>query len=203
MADKFKACSIDGCKGNAHWTKMGKRNMCQAHWRRWKLYGDPLAGRTPDGEASEYYRTVVMNYEGAECLIWPYAGTNSGSGYGRLLKDGRLAVVSRLLCEETYGPPPTPEHEAAHSCGKGHEGCVTKGHLSWKSPTENSADRVVHGTDNRGENHPLSKLTENAVREIIALKGKEAQKVTAKRYGVNPHLISSVQTRRAWAWVKV
>lgn len=201
MAEKFKACCVDRCKGNAHWTKMGKRNMCQGHWRRWKLYGDPLAGRTPDGEAAEYYRTVVLNYDGADCLIWPFA--RKGAGYARLLVDGKLRLVTRLVCEEERGPPPTPDHQAAHSCGNGDKGCVTKRHLSWKTPAGNAADRLAHGTDNRGEKHGHSKLHEAAVREIIALKGVEPQAVTAKRYGIHQGTISMIQTRRAWAWLEV
>lgn len=128
------------------------RGWCSAHWHRHRRLGDPLGGgkmRAPVGEPLRYLREVVLAFDGDECLIWPYARTSSG--YGNLgIEDGN-AVVSRLVCERVYGPPPTPDHEAAHSCGRGHEGCVTQNHLSWKTATENQADRVAHGTVNSGQ----------------------------------------------------
>jgi hypothetical protein len=30
-----------------------------------------------------------------------------------MMKDGRLQLVSRIVCERVNGPPPTPRHEAA------------------------------------------------------------------------------------------
>lgn len=203
MAEEFKACSVDGCKGNAHQSKMGKKGMCQNHWRRAHLYGDPLAGGISHGEPQRFYKEVVLTYEGENCLIWPYAGTNSGAGYARMMVEGRLKVVSRMVCEDVNGPPPTPGHEAAHSCGRGDKGCVSKSHLSWKTAAENSSDRVTHGTDNRGEKNKVSKLKQSDVLEIIAMKGKESQIVTAKRYGVRQTTISMIQRRKAWAWLEV
>jgi len=84
---------------------------------------------------------------GYECLIWPYAKTNKGYGvgYGRTKINGRKQIVSRIICEAVRGAPPTPRHEAAHSCGNGHLGCCTKRHLFWKTPEENWEDRRRHG----------------------------------------------------------
>ena len=141
-----RLCSIPGC---------GKprlaRGWCSAHWHRWRRNGDPHVGgkmRASVGEPLRYLRETVLEYEGDDCLIWPYAKTSSG--YGNVYMDDRNHVVSRLVCEATHGPAPSAEHEAAHLCGKGHDGCVTKGHLVWKTPTENQADKAVHGTDNAG-----------------------------------------------------
>ncbi|WP_292637037.1 hypothetical protein [Mesorhizobium sp.] len=58
-----------------------------------------------------------------------------------MMKDGKCRRVSRLVCEEVHGPPPSPDHEAAHSCDNGDLGCATKRHLSWKTPKENTADK--------------------------------------------------------------
>ena len=44
MADEFKACSVVGCNGNAHYKANGKRGWCQAHHWRWRKHGDPLGG---------------------------------------------------------------------------------------------------------------------------------------------------------------
>lgn len=131
-----RQCSIDDCSKPI----VNIRGWCSAHYQRWRAHGDPLKGRTADGEPKRYLHEVVLAYEGDECMPWPYG--RYASGYGRI----RGSIVSRLVCEAVNGPPPTPKHEAAHSCGKGHEGCVTKGHLSWKTHAENMADTIAHGT---------------------------------------------------------
>jgi hypothetical protein len=192
----LKRCSIQGC-GNPHIAK----GFCSTHYSRFKKHGNPLGGRaTARGELLRFFKEVVMPYEGVDCLVWPYA--RCSNGYGRVWKDDRLQGVHRLVCEETHGPPPTAQHEAAHSCGKGHEGCVTKGHLSWKTPKENQADKFSHNTHNRGERHPMAKLTEPDVREIRSLQGKERQHVTAKRFGVSRNSVSNIQNGRTWLWLQ-
>jgi hypothetical protein len=115
--------------------------------------------------------------------------------------NGKRTVASRYVCELAHGAPPTPKHEAAHSCGNGKDGCVNQNHLSWKTRTENQADRLEHGTHNRGARQGRSKLNEDDVREIIALKGKEKQRDLAKRFGVTRMTVSSIHTGKNWAWV--
>jgi len=200
MADEFKACSVGGCNGNAHWRHAGKKGFCNSHYLRSYRHGDPLGGfdRARDGEPQRFYTETVLNYNGYECLIWPHAC--SPDGYGVIKKDGdKSAIVSRRVCEEIHGPPPTPEHEAAHSCGKGHLGCVTKGHLSWKTPIGNNADKLIHGTLLRGESHVSAKITEAVAKEIYALKGKETQMSIARRFGVSRSTVYHIHAGNSWA----
>lgn len=189
-----RLCSIEGC-GKKHFGK----GLCNKHYRRLHFNGDVNAVKSPRGDAQEYYETVVLKYEEDVCLIWPFAKTKAG--YGKVVRKGKVGHVSRFLCEDTYGPPPTPIHEAAHSCGRGHEACVTKGHLSWKTPAQNAADKFIHGTHNRGEKHVSSKLKEENVREIISLKGIETQRSLADRFGVRQQTISRIQTGKRWEWM--
>lgn len=130
-----QTCSIPNC-GKPHYA----RGWCDPHYRRWRDHGDPLGGLTYDDSAQRYFREVVMAYDGDECRAWPLA--KDPQGYGRF--GGKH--VHRRVCEEANGPAPTPKHEAAHSCGGGHLACCTKRHLSWKTPKENQADRIIHGT---------------------------------------------------------
>ncbi|TBY60180.1 hypothetical protein E0H46_31935 [Rhizobium leguminosarum bv. viciae] len=148
-----------------------------------------------------FIREVVLGYDGDECLAWPFS--KSGGGYGTLWIDGRMATASRYICELVNGAPPTPEHEAAHSCGKGHEGCVTKGHLDWKTPAQNQADRIIHGTHYRGERNANSKITEAEAREILALKGVEPQCKIANRLRVSSQTVSKIHSGHSWAWLSV
>jgi len=134
-------CSIESCSKPIH---VKSRRFCNAHYQRWRVHGDPRSGAPLRGGVKRYFQDVVLSYEGNECLIWPFA--RNAKGYGIM----RGGIVSRIVCERANGPPPTPEHQAAHSCGKGHEACCTKRHLSWKTQTENNADKLIHGTSRRG-----------------------------------------------------
>lgn len=188
---KSRICSILDC---------GKiveaRGWCVAHYNRWCRHGDPLGGGIPRGEAQRYFREVVLAYDGNDCLPWPY--DRSTSGYGRLHHNGKQRNVSRLVCEEFGGPPPTDRHEAAHSCGNGHLGCVTKRHLSWKTSAENSFDRVRHGTSGAGEKNTGAKLTLAQVEEIRALVGHMKQQDIADRFGVSSSLICLIKNGKIW-----
>lgn len=186
-------CSIEKCEK----MQVG-RGLCRMHYSRLLRHGDPLVvkvERSHRGEPQCFYESVVLGYEGAECLIWPFG--RFSNGYGKM--GGR--IVSRLVCEDEYGAPPTAEHEAAHSCGKGHLGCVTRAHLSWKTKAENMADKLSHGTHSRGERHGKSKLTESQAREILSLKGKVSQSSLAARFGVAAQTVGKIHSGQNWSWL--
>lgn len=193
MADS-RICSIANCD-KTHYAK----GFCQAHYERSRRHGDPFAGRTAEGDPEKFLREVVLPYDGDECVLWPFA-RNRG-GYGQMVLGSRLHRVSRLVCEDVNGPPPTPEHEAAHSCGQGHLGCVTKKHVLWKTPAENQSDRVGHGTHSRGERSATSKLTEGQVKEIRSLKGKRKIADIAAEFGVSQMAVSYIQRTKRWSWL--
>ena len=190
---KSRLCKIPDC-GKPH----SARGWCEPHYRRWLKHGNPLAGRTMRGEVPRYLREVVLNYDGDDCLPWPY--TKGSNGYGQVWQHGRWEMVSRAVCEHTHGPPPTPKHDAAHSCGNGHKGCCTKRHLSWKTRSENMADMLIHGTHRRGLRHPLVKLTEINVRQIRAYEGQESRQKTSRRFDISETTVRRIQNRKRWGW---
>jgi hypothetical protein len=201
MANSNKTCTVPGCVN-----KYLARGYCNAHWLRWRKYGDPLATGISLGPAVSFYRNVVLtDQRGPDdpCLIWPHL--RNGYGYAivrrRSLGKRKGYAVSRLICEDAYGPAPTSRHQAAHSCGKGHEGCVTKSHLRWATPKQNSDDRIVHGTSNRGERHGQAKLTESDVLEIRRLKDVASLSVIAARFSVDPTTIHKIHKHRRWSWL--
>lgn len=199
MADKFKACSVDDCNGNGHYSAQGRKGLCSLHYKRLWRHGDPLGGITKNGEPMQFIIDFVIPYKGEECLSWPFAKIEGGRG--RIYVKGKLEVASRYVCELAHGAPPTPKHEAAHSCGNGHLGCVNPNHLSWKTRLENKADELLHGTRNRGERQGLSKLKKSEVLEILSLKGTSTQTEIASKYGVSRSRISEIHNRKAWAWL--
>jgi hypothetical protein len=148
-----------------------------------------------------FVREVALLHTGNECLTWPFGKNNKG--YGKIWVDGKKAIVSRYVCELAHGAPPTPEHEAAHCCGKGHEACISPIHLVWKTPVDNQADRVVHDTHRRGERYANAKLTEAEVRLILSLKGAEPQCKLAERFGISRQLVGLIHAGRRWAWLSI
>jgi hypothetical protein len=186
-------CAVSGCSAVRY-----SRGYCRSHYYRLMRHGSPTAGRVSPGQAEEFFLETVIPYKRDDCLIWPFA---TFSGRGMLWRDGRNIAVARLVCEATSGPAPSPIHQAAHSCGQGHRGCVNPMHLSWKTPVENAADKVAHQTQSKGTNHGRSKLTENQVREIRSLPSTTSSRSIAPKYGVSHAAISLIRRGRNWAWL--
>jgi hypothetical protein len=141
-------------------------------------------------------REVAIPFDGDDCLTWPYR-TNR-QGYAQLT---RGANVCRVVCEAVNGPPPTSAHEAAHTCGRGAYGCVNGRHLRWKTRAENEADKVLHGTSNRGERGAAAKITREDVLEIRRLRGVLLQREIAERYGITESTVGQIQRRSTWGWL--
>lgn len=201
MATKFKACSLPECNGNAHWTTGAAKGYCNAHYLKFKKYGDPLArsGKAPDGDPLRFIEETALPLLGGECLYWPFA--KNPKGYGRLLVDGVLEQAHRYVCQRAHGAPPSEAHQAAHSCGKGHLGCISPHHLSWKTPKANSADMVEHGNSLRGERNVNAKLSAQQVHDIVSLKGKMTQAEIGERYGIRQQSVSKIHKGATWGWL--
>ncbi len=182
-------CEVSGCN------KTGSivRGYCRAHYRRWQRYGDPQAGISLQGAALEHMYAHMWD----ECPKWPYI--RSPQGYGRVSFGGKLWHAHRLVCTIVHGPPPTPDHHAAHNCGNGAEGCFGAACVAWKTITENARDRIKHGTQSR-------KLTVDQVREILRgepeRKRNRAAIALAVRHGVHPATIFTIWKRETWAHVE-
>jgi hypothetical protein len=185
-----KICSIPDC-GKKHFG----RGFCQAHYQRLRKHGDPLGGGTSPGEAGRFINEAVLNHQGEDCLTWPFALDHGG--YGAVWIDGKLRKAHRYVCELVNGPPPTPEHHAAHACGKGDEGCIAPAHLSWKTRKENEADKLIHGTRHRGEQCSYSKITDAQVREILRLKGTMSQREIGFIFGVSHSRVGNIHRHKA------
>lgn len=187
-------CSIPSCQ-----MAVSRRGWCESHYRRWVRYGDPSAGRLQNGTAEAFLHDIVLPCTGTECLSWPFQRTSNG--YAKMWWDGGHRVVSRLACEMVHGPAPSPEFDAAHSCGNGHRGCVNPGHLSWKAKTDNAADKLVHGTHNRGERHGRAKLTSEDVHQIRAMLAECTRYKIARKFGVSETSIRRIENGEAWSWL--
>lgn len=189
-------CTVDGCGRPAN----GNQDLCHAHYKRLWRYGTATAGGAFRAKAGEPLNWLIAHavYDVDDCLIWPYA--RDPSGYG-VLGTKPKSMAHRAMCIMKYGAPPSPHHEAAHSCGHGHLGCVNPKHLRWATRKENAADRVIHGTQPFGEEVPLAKLTRDAVHHIRALRGVLTQAEIAAIFGIHQATVSSIQLGKSWSWL--
>lgn len=179
-------CCIPGCIRTTR-----ARGYCYAHYIRWWKYGDPLAGRTLQGDPDAALADAIESNTD-ECIIWKYHICSNG--YGRITRNRKPCSVNRLVCQIMHGDPPSEYHHAAHSCGV--RSCCNPRHIRWATPKENNADKILHGTVQRGEKGPLARLSEADVRRILM--SSETQRSIAKQYGVTQATISAIKTKKIW-----
>ena len=145
---------------------------------------DQLIVETP---AKRWLRMYLDHQEREFCLIWPF--TRAQNGYPIAGGDGAVRPT-RIMCEHWNGPPPSEEHQAAHSCDNGHLGCINPWHLSWKTPSENQKDRK--------NSVGIRKLTPAEVDEIRSMKSRERTVDTAARFNVTEANIRQIQAGKTW-----
>lgn len=155
--------------------------------------------KAPNGEPERFYREVVLAWTSDECLLWPYAKVSTG--YGQIAiepgRKGKRVLVHRRACEDINGPPPGPNYDAAHSCGKGHLGCCNPKHVRWATRTGNVADAIAHGTAGRGTGgYKLDRLKAAEIRNRLT-EGVSQRKI-AKEFGVSQAMVSKINTGYHW-----
>ena len=189
-------CCVDGCDKPV---SIVTTVMCLSHHRRLRQHGNPLAGIAPAGLPMRFIADNV-SFDGDECLSWPFA--RNKNGYPRVFAPADSYLAHRVMCRAAHGNPPAEKPVAAHSCGNGHKGCVNPRHLRWADHIENAADRIVHGTSNRGTNNGSAKISPETVRAIVAMRqsGKKIRQV-ASALGVSEAAVSSVTKGWTWSWL--
>lgn len=185
MAKKNRICVIADC-GNAHFGK----GYCHKHYQRMLRGNVHQAGKR--GLAEIKFLPYLVGISGQECIPWPF--TKDKYGYGRVRFRGREWLAHRLMCVLAHGDPPHESMQAAHSCGKGHLGCVNPNHLRWATARENSADKIGHGTSAR-------KLREFEVREIRKSAPHQSHRKIADEFAVSTSTVSDINKKKTWAWI--
>lgn len=122
-------------------------------------------------------------------------------GYAKItIGKCRTAMVATVVCETWHGMRP-PGKEVAHENGirTDNRPC----NLKWKTSTENHADKIRHGTAQRGERHGLARLTDDAVRDIRAsyAAGGVTLLELGERYGVSKSTVFGIVDRQTWTHV--
>lgn len=192
-------CSDADCETEAYC-----KGLCTKHYARAYRAGilASMPGKiAPKGEPLRYLLKVVLKHRDEDnCLIWPYGKIE---GYGVMRFKGKSRIVSRLVCRRINGKAPTKKHEACHSCGRGHEGCVNLHHLYWGTHAENMADTIIHGTSTKGAVAPIHKLPVAHVRKIRRLRERGWEyKRLADRFNVHVKTIAGICRYETWKNVR-
>ena len=191
--------SVDGCNN-----LVKHREYCSMHYQRWRNHGDPLKGRTPNGVQLKYVMDTINHANINECQIWPFSCDEKG--YARIhIKGQGTVLLQRFVCEMMNGPQPSELlSNVAHSCGNGSLGCFNYLHLRWDTYSGNEADKLIHGTHNRGEQSGRHKLTENEVRMIRYFCDNNiiSHNQLSKMFNISIAQVSRIRNRIDWSWLK-
>ena len=154
---------------------------------------DYMAGS--DGQI--YSRTRYKGFGRKEYVDWyPLKGHDSGKGYQTIsLSHENKKVtksVHKLICLAFHGMPPCETNQVRHLDGNRKNN--VPGNLKWGTQEENWMDRMVHGRGNRGEMHPMSKLSDferSALRWAFQMK-LCSQRHAAKMLGMSQASMSDI-----------
>lgn len=198
MTKKYKACKIEKCEGNAL-AGGSARGWCTMHYQRWRRCGDAEHVDIIRGAPMAFLNEALSHHSSDDCLLWPFS--KDSKGYGQVWFNGALHGAHRVVCIKASGEPPTSEHQAAHSCGNGHLGCINPNHLRWDTRSGNLADRSAHGTLPFGQAHSSAKLTDEDIRSIKVLAKTEMQKDIAELFSVSRPTVSAILSGKRWAHI--
>lgn len=124
-------------------------------------------------------------------------GTNNGyHSVSVLLACGKRTNrnVHFLVCTGFNGERPTEGHQASHIDGDSHNNLPNN--LTWKTVKSNLADRLLHGTHDRGTNNSRAKLDNtqlDKIREHLS-EGKLTHQQIGVLFGVSRVFITKINT---------
>lgn len=126
-------------------------------------------------------------------------GTANGYEFVQLWRDGEPIRQSAhcAVLRAFVGEAPSPAHQGAHGDGNSRNNKV--GNLRWATGVENQADRVLHGTANRGQRHGMAKLSPSQVLAIRA--DARVQSAVAATFNVSRSTVQLVKARKVWSWL--
>jgi len=107
----------------------------------------------------------------------------------------RSVVWAHIAVLEAFVGPRPFGADACHNNGNRHDNRLEN--LRWDSRAGNFADKVKHGTHNRGERHHRAHFTDEEARRIRDMPGTIGG--IAKRLGVSKTCIQKIKERKSYA----
>lgn len=194
----MRLCTIQGC--NRTHEALG---LCRIHYRRVSIRGTAEKW-SPTTCPMWLYENV--DFDGDDCLIWPFGRLKNGYACITIRSDTpsgfTTTSASRLMCKFANGDPPNNRYQAAHNCGRGKDGCVNPTHIRWATPKENNADKIAHGTTNKGQRHGMAKLTDEQAAEILSLlKNGMVHRRIAERFDICAATVTNIKNGKSWTHI--
>lgn len=148
----------------------------------------------------ELFMDSVVHDEKSGCWLW--TGFPDGNfGYGRFSADGVRAQTHRWSYVHHSGPIPDGM-KVCHHCDV--PLCVNPEHLFLGTQLDNMLDRLAKGKYARGNNSPVSKLTDELVlgirKELIS---GASLRVLSEKYKVSKKTIFNIKHNKIWKHVSV
>lgn len=175
------------------------RSFCSNHYRRFLRYGEPTAGRVPDGQRLAEIHAAIATVTD-DCIEWQGA---TSKGYGLISHQGKNVTASRVALQLFTGQ----DGRGLHAC---HGPChntlcinVRAGHVYWGTVADNKNDRRRDGTSDDGEAHSNSKLKAEQVRWLRsrAAEGATHQSL-ADTLDISRRHITDIINRNRWSWLE-
>ncbi len=194
MADHI--CSVKGC--DRRWVA---RTLCDRHWQRWRVHGDPTINRDERTPSQRFWEHVDRNGPTPEHMphlgrCWMWTG-HTARGYGRFsIQRGyvlRTFRAHRFSYELHCGPIPEGML-VCHHCDN--PSCVRPEHLFMGTTADNMRDKSLKGRTPRA-GAILKPEQVIAIRKAYAA-GGVSQYGLAAQYGVTRSAIAAIARRRTW-----
>ena len=173
--------------------------MCNAHWRRNRLYGSPVARRSLSGmfkclSAEERVNRQVIKKDGC----WGWRGSVDKDGYP-IFKGAVNGVEYRRATRYSFalhkGEDPGGR-QVCHCCDN--PTCSNPDHLFLGTIADNMADKIAKGRLRvaRGEGSGRAVLSE---RDVVSILGDpRPYAAIGAEYGVAAATIGSIKARASW-----
>lgn len=145
--------------------------------------------RTPSSNLTALLKHA-LEYDGDECLLWPYAATSGG--YGQIFFDGKYQRVHRVVCVKAHGDAPPLKPLALHSCGRGHDGCIAKRHLRWGSVRDNAQDAKSHGVLARGLSNGAGKFSDGEICAIVEASKNMPRREISQQFHISYSYLNAI-----------
>jgi hypothetical protein len=143
------------------------------------------------------YRYYVKKGEPDAC--WPWQGSVTTYGYGRVQIGGKKIIASRGTWIMLRGPIPDG-FNVCHTCDN--RPCCNPGHLFLGTDAENIADKVRKGRQSKGEAHGIARLTDPEIEEIRRrVAAGEARGSVGRAFGISGRTVGLIVEGKAWAHV--
>lgn len=148
-------------------------------------------------QADPKTRLLANTKKTSTCWLWMLGKFNSG--YGHIKIDG-INMGTHVASYRLFKGPIRKGLCVLHTCDVKH--CIRPSHLWLGTRAENNIDMKKKNRHAHGEQHSISKLTEQDVRDIRKLGLNSHPEEIAIMYNVSVSCIASVISRINWRHVK-